>query len=191
MAAPRTDAPKAEETGDSSAPPPASASAPKLAQWMPLLCSIALMPVLAYAVTTFILLPKLQKGLGITPVAATTKEAEGESKEAGTNHSTTASGDSENVPMTKLLVNVSGTMGSRYLLTSLTLVGKGGLKEEVAKHDAQLRDVACGLLSTKTITDIEKPGARNLIRSELISGFNHILGNGSIQEIFLTEFAIQ
>ncbi|MEI6565920.1 MAG: hypothetical protein WCR20_04555, partial [Verrucomicrobiota bacterium] len=119
MAAPRTDAPKAEETGDSSAPPPASASAPKLAQWMPLLCSIALMPVLAYAVTTFILLPKLQKGLGITPVAATTKEAEGESKEPGTNHSTTASGDSENVPMTKLLVNVSGTMGSRYLLTSL------------------------------------------------------------------------
>ena len=61
----------------------------------------------------------------------------------------------------------------------------------MAKHDAQLRDVACGLLSTKTITDIEKPGARNLIRSELISGFNHMLGNGSIQEIFLTEFAIQ
>ena len=43
--------------------------------------------------------------------------------------------------------------------------------------------MASGLLSAKTIADLEKPGARNLIRGELISGFNSILGNAAVQEI--------
>jgi flagellar basal body-associated protein FliL len=51
--------------------------------------------------------------------------------------------------------------------------------------------MACGVLSTKTLADLEKPTARNLIRTELISGFNNILGEAMVQEIYLTEFAIQ
>jgi flagellar FliL protein len=58
-------------------------------------------------------------------------------------------------------------------------------------HDAQLRDMAQSALSTKTLVDLEKPGARNLIRNELISGFNNILGDGTIEEIYFPEFAIQ
>jgi flagellar FliL protein len=64
-------------------------------------------------------------------------------------------------------------------------------KAKVTAHDPQLRDFACGVLATKTIADLEKPGARNMIRSELISGFNNVLGNSLVQEIYLTEFAIQ
>jgi flagellar FliL protein len=62
---------------------------------------------------------------------------------------------------------------------------------KVAQDEPQLRDAACGLLSSKTIPDLEKPGARNLIRGELIAGFNSILGDGSVREIYFTEFAIQ
>ncbi len=43
----------------------------------------------------------------------------------------------------------------------------------------------------KTIADLEKPGARNLIRGELLAGFNNILGDPGVQEIYFTEFAIQ
>ena len=94
--------------------------------------------------------------------------------------------------MNKLLVNVAGTMGSRYLLVSLSIVGADpDFKSKLQAHDPQLRDLACGALSTKTLADLEKPGARNLIRSELISGFNNILGGALVQEIYLTEFAIQ
>jgi len=198
--------PSAEE-GHAHAGDAAAAAAPsKLAQWLPLISSVALMPVLAYAITTFVLLPKLQKGLGLSPVIAKAEGVEGkeshegkeakeskegkEGKESGGEHGASAGG--ENVPLNKLLVNVAGTMGSRFLLTSLSLVGSSpGLKEKVEKNDAQLRDIACGLLGSKTISDLEKPGARNLIRSELISGFNHILGNGAVQEVFFTDFAIQ
>ena len=94
--------------------------------------------------------------------------------------------------MNKLLVNVSGTMGARYLLVSLSVVGTGtDFKEVMNSHDAQLRDMACGALSMKTLADLEKPNARNLIRSELLTGFNNILGDSTVQDIYLTEFAIQ
>ena len=94
--------------------------------------------------------------------------------------------------MNKLLVNVAGTMGSRYLLVSLSVVGNDPeFKTRMQEFEPQLRDMACGALAVKTLADLEKPGARNLIRSELISGFNNILGSAMVQEIYLTEFAIQ
>ena len=37
-----------------------------------------------------------------------------------------------------------------------------------------------GALSSKTLADLEKPGARNLIRTELINGFNNVLGDNSV-----------
>ena len=97
------------------------------------------------------------------------------------------------VPLSgKVLVNIAGTMGTRYLLANVTLVGtQPTLRELVDKNDAELRDVAAGVLASKTIADLEKPGARNLIRTELISVFNTVLGEGAVTELFLTEFAIQ
>ena len=96
------------------------------------------------------------------------------------------------VSLNKLLVNVAGTMGSRYLLSSITLLGDAAdFPARVAQHEPQLRDMASGILNTKTIADLEKPGARNLIRGELLAGFNTILGNSAVREIYFTEFAIQ
>ncbi len=80
--------------------------------------------------------------------------------------------------MNKMLVNVAGTMGARYLLVSVSVVGTASdFKHKMVDHDAQLRDMACGDLATKTLADLENPEPRNVIRSELISGFNNILGD--------------
>ena len=95
-------------------------------------------------------------------------------------------------PVGKPTFNVSGSLGTRLLLTSLTLAGNGGdFKTKVEDNNDQLRDIASTILSSKTIADLEKPESRNLIRAELLSQFNAALGNGFIQEIFITEFAIQ
>jgi flagellar protein FliL len=167
------------------APPPAPPSAGGFKGWLPLIITILLMPGLAFGVAQFVILPQLQKGLGIKTVGASTT-ATGESKKEG------SSGKQESVLMSKMLVNVAGTMGARYLLVSVSVMGTGtDFKQKMEDHDAQLRDMACGDLATKTLADLEKPGARNLIRSELINGFNNILGDSSIQDIYFTEFAIQ
>ncbi len=153
--------------------------------WLPLIANIVLMPVLAYGTVTFMILPKMSVNRHVssseagTPAKASQPERDGKQKVA--------------VPLSaKVLVNVAGTMGTRYLLANITLVGTNAeLKALAEKNDAEMRDAAASALSIKTINDLEKPGARNLIRAELISVFNNILGQGVITDIYLTEFAIQ
>jgi flagellar FliL protein len=179
MADEKTSADAAEEAAK-----PAAAAGGGFKAWLPLIVVIVLMPALAFGVAQFVILPQLQKGLGIK--SSGTGEAAGGSKKDA------AGAKPETVLMNKLLVNVADTMGARYLLVSLSVVGTGtGFKDKMLDHDAQLRDMACGALATKTLADLEKPDARNSIRTELITGFNNILGDSTVQEIYLTEFAIQ
>jgi flagellar FliL protein len=168
----------------------AGASGGGISSWLPLLANIVLMPVLAYATFNFLILPKM-KGTTAAAVSASA-ESHGKEKEKSTGHDGKPVGQ-VTVPLGgKVLVNVAGTMGTRYLLAQVTLVSSNpDLKALEEKHDAALRDSAASALSSKTIADLEKPGARNLIRSELISVFNNILGDNIISDIYLTEFAIQ
>lgn len=153
--------------------------------WLPLIVTILLMPALAFGVAQFIILPQLQKGLGIKTASVPAGNTSQPKKES-------ASAKQESVLMNKLLVNVAGTMGARYLLVSLSVAGAGAdFKDKMQEHDAQLRDMASGALATKTLADLEKPGERNSIRTELMTGFNNILGDSEVQDIYFTEFAIQ
>ena len=172
------------DAAEGSAAPAAQSSGGGFKAWLPLIVTLLLMPALAFGVAQFVILPQLQKGLGIKAAAGS---------EAGSGSKKDAPGAKpESVVMSKLLVNVADTMGARYLLVSLSVVGTGtGFKEKMLDHDAQLRDMACGDLATKTLADLEKPDERNSIRTELITGFNNILGDSVVQEIYLTEFAIQ
>ena len=186
-----------ESASASAAPKPAAAG---VKAWSPLIAAVVLLPVLAYGVTTFILLPKLQAGLGLKPaVKAPAKAAGGHGAAPAGGHGAapatsedTSTDGKVQVPLSKLIVNVSGTMGSRFLMTSLIMVSTTEDFQKVVKeHEAQLKDTAGGILAAKTIPDLEKPGARNIIRSELITAFNHVLGGTIVQEIYFTDFAIQ
>ena len=176
---------KEKETAEESAAPAAVPSGGGFKAWLPLIVCILLMPALAFGVAQFVILPQLQKGLGIK------KSGGGETAGSAAKKDSPKT-KQESVMMNKLLVNVADTMGARYLLVSLSIVGTtADFKDKMLERDAQLRDMACGALATKTLADLEKPGERNLIRSELITGFNNILGDSAVQDIYLTEFAIQ
>ncbi|HTL16932.1 MAG TPA: flagellar basal body-associated FliL family protein [Patescibacteria group bacterium] len=171
----------APAAAEAAAPSPAAPSGFK--SWLPLIITAIAMPALAFVMTQFVLLPQLKKGLGISSGVVAVKAKEPKA---------VADAKRETIPLNKLLVNVAGTMGARYLLVSLSVAGSNSeFKNKVQAHDPQLRDFACGVLATKTIADLEKPGSRNAIRSELLSGFNNILGGALVEEIYLTEFAIQ
>jgi flagellar FliL protein len=170
--------------GAESAPeaPPAKAGG-GMQGWLPLILAVVLMPALAFGMTKFVIVPELQSSLGLK------SPTDG----AGAKSKSGAEAKKTSVPFNKLLVNIAGTMGQRYLLVSVTVVGTGGeaFKAKMTEYDAQLRDMAMGALSSKTLADLEKPGARNLVRTELINGFNNVLGDNSVQEVYLTEFGIQ
>lgn len=165
--------------------------------WLPMVISFIAMPLLAYATTSYLLLPKLQKELGPATGTATgtaagtatgaarTKTAAGSKEKGGAFNKTT-------VQLGRILVNVAGSVGTRYLTSSISVVGTHKeFKERIERSRDQLLDVASSTLGSKTIADLEKPGARNLIRTELMTVFNNALGEGVIEEIYITEMAIQ
>jgi flagellar FliL protein len=180
------------------APPPHAAGRQA---WVPAIIMATTMPLLAYGMTTYVLLPKLQHSLAGAPAEAGAKAAA--TSAAAHSAPNTSGGDSGPreaeagkvkfyATMNKVLVNVAGTLGTRFLVVNMTLVSRRqNFEQEFRDNEAELRHIAIGSLSSKTINDLERPGAKNLIRSELTSLFNSVLGNGAVQELFFTEFAIQ
>jgi flagellar FliL protein len=179
---------KEETAAESSPAAPEAKTGSSFAAWLPLIITVILMPALAFATTRFVLLPQMRKAL--SPVVAAPAEPAGTNVDSGAG---LIDGKPKvTVALTKILVNVAGSLGTRYLMTSVTLVGSDeSLKNKIEQNNAQLLDLATGTLSTKTISDLEKPGARNVIRAELMTVFNNALGGPFIKEIYITEMAIQ
>ncbi len=168
--------------------------------WVPMIATLVMMPLLAYAMTTFVLLPKLRgaaAGTAASPAASAAHAPAPEAKAhgGGGGEEGSKSGGSKTkhtTQLNKVIVNVAGTMGTRFLVVSMTLVSKeADIDAQFKDNEAELRHVAITSLSSKAISDIEKPGAKNAIRSELASLFNAVLGAGMVQEIYFTDFAIQ
>ncbi len=194
----RTTTPVAREVEPEIQPDEAAAAAQKTASaagfktWLPLLATVLTMPALAYAATQFILLPKIKQAMVQSAAPGSDESAAAASKEKDGSPAAAAGKEKMLVPLPKILVNLAGSMMTRYLTMSVTLVGSvPDFKDRIAKNQAQLQDLANGALMTKTIADLEKPGSRNVIRSELLTIFNNALGGPVIQEIYITEQAIQ
>lgn len=92
----------------------------------------------------------------------------------------------------KVIVNVAGTSGTRYIMSTLVMKGTSPKFEKILTENRdQLLDIATGILGSKTIADLEKPGARQQLKIELMSVFNTALGQSLVKEIFIPEWAIQ
>lgn len=182
--------------------------------WLPLIVTLVAMPALAFAATKFMIVPQIQKAVAQASGAhGESTEEGGKAAEADGGHGAPAAAsgghgapaaaagghgggaegkEKPQFVLNKLIVNVAGTMGTRLLMSSITLVGsKADFKAKAEEHVDQLKDLAGTALANKTIAEIEKPGFRNQIRSELITVFNEALGEGAVREVYLTEFAIQ
>lgn len=205
-AKPAGDAPKPDAKSEAAAAVPPSPGGIKAL--LPLILALVFMPVLAYCMTMFVLLPKLQKAVGGGATAEHTEAAatsEHGKAEAGAKHGESKGGGEKaggkegggegktSVALSKAVtVNVAGSMGTRYIMANMTLVGAAaGFESKIKKNDDQLRALAGSVLRTKTITDLEKPGSVNVITGELLTVFNNALGGNVVQEIYLTDFAIQ
>ncbi len=171
--------------------------------YLPLIVTLVAMPLLAYGTTTFLLLPKLQKSMAATSSQESSQESSSDSAAAEEKpHEASSPGESSGgekgakgkkfTQLKKVIVNVAGTMGTRFLVTEITMVSKhAAFEAKFADSEPELRHVTINALSSKTITDLEKPGAKNLIRAELTALYNSVFGAGVVQEIFFTEFAVQ
>jgi flagellar FliL protein len=182
------------------APPAADAAAdapPKGASpWPALIAAIILMPAISFATAEFLLLPKL-RGL-ISQQSVEGGAAHGGEKEAGGHGAKDAHGKEGakgaeiSYDFESVVVNLAGSMGTRFLKASFTLLGTNPkLPEIMAERKKQLQDVAINVLSSRTMADLETPGAKNVVRNELIANFNQALKSDLIEQIYFTDFVIQ
>ena len=179
------------------APAPAKAASP----WPPLLAVIVLMPVVAFVSTQYLVLPKIRGAVaeqGAHGAAEKPGEKGGEKgheekghgeKEGKASHDTAGkiSYDFENV-----VVNLSGSLGTKYLKTSFTLFSSNeNMKKIIEENKKQLLDVAINVLSSHTMADLEAAGAKNVVRNDLIASFNQALHSELIEQLYYTEFVVQ
>ena len=175
----------AEEEKGSAESKDAAAPAKAPSAWGPIIAVLLLMPAISFGVTQYVLIPRITaavvKGGGkAKPAAAEHQEKKGEGK------------PEPSYEFSNIVVNLTGAGGTRYLKASFTVVGsKADFQQTVTANKNQLLDVAISVLGSKSMTDLETAGSKNMVRNDLLESFNQALKEPYVEQLFFTEFVVQ
>jgi flagellar FliL protein len=180
-------APAGEKAAPAAAAP--AASGPKWLAWAIAGSAVVLAPALSWVVADYLLLPHLEKRLA-APVAVeaaapasaeTSGGADGKAKPAPPSYQ-----------FNNVVVNLAGTMGTRYLKTSFIVTGSdAGLANIFEGDKARLTDVTLNVLSSLTLADLEEPGSKNVLREKLVAAYNQTLGRKVADQVYFSDFVVQ
>jgi flagellar FliL protein len=189
--------PEAPAEATSVASAPAKAPAGGIKAWLPVLAAVLLAPAVTWATVEFVLVPRLQKKLAATATAPGEHAAE-PSAHAPAAHGKPGKDGKEpkdagpNYEFQNVVVNLSGTMGTRYLKTSFLVTGAdANIKAIFDGAKPKLTDITLNVLSSLTLADIEEPGAKNVIREKLVAAYNQALGRKVADQVYFSDFVVQ
>ncbi|MBL9215141.1 MAG: flagellar basal body-associated FliL family protein [Opitutaceae bacterium] len=176
---------------------PAAPGGSALKSLLPALAALVLAPATTWGVAEYVLLPRLQQKLAAGPAGAAVASAPaehaapahggGHGKEKGKEGETAATYEFNNV-----VVNLSGTMGTRYLKVSFLVTGAdANLKGLFDTNKARLTDVTLSVLSSLTLADLEEPGSKNVLREKLVAAYNQAIGRRVAEQVYFSDFVIQ
>jgi flagellar FliL protein len=220
MAAEKTEKPEAPATpAPAAAVPEAAPKGGGVMGFLPLILALVLAPVISWVVAEFVLLPRMKLQLALAapapagaqssaptasagehaaaapaehaesakkePKKAEGKKAEGKKGEGG------AAEGPDSFKFDNVVVNLAGTMGTRYLKTSFLVTGRNNLREQFEERQPQLLDATLNTLGSLTLADLEEVGSRNLIRARLIAAYNEVLGMRAVDQIYFSDFVVQ
>ncbi len=171
-------------------------------QWIPALAAVILAPALSFAVAEYVLLPRMAKKLASVKVGEAAEEHEApaaEAKEEGKGHGEKGKegekgggGNPATYEFQNLVVNLAGTMGTRYLKTTFIVTGTDAkIKETFETQKAKLTDITLNVLSSLSLADLEEPGAKNVLREKLVLAYNQALGKKIAEQVYFSDFVVQ
>ena len=172
------------------APQEAPVKPPKAANpWLPVVAVILLVPGISFGLTQFVLIPRIKGAVAESPG----KTADAVAKKTVTEKGQKTDGKPEfSYEFPAIVVNLNGTMGTRYLKVTFTVFSSNqDLQKIMADNRPQLLDVALGVLSSRTLADLEVGGAKNLVRNDLVANFNQALNSDVVTQIYFSEFVVQ
>lgn len=166
--------------------------------WLPAIVAVLLAPAATWATVEFVVVPRLQKKLAAAPAASAEASGESAIAAAPAAHGKTAKSGKEgkesapNYEFQNVVVNLAGTMGTRYLKTSFLVAGAdANIRAVFEGAKPKLTDVTLNVLSSLTLADLEEPGAKNVIREKLVAAYNQALGRKVADQVYFSDFVIQ
>jgi flagellar FliL protein len=188
--------PEAKEAAPAVASGSAAAAAASggMGSWLPAIVVVLVAPAASWAVTEFALLPRLQAKLVAPAVPGAASAAP-----AAPAHETSSKAEGKGGPVqpptyefSNVVVNLAGTMGTRYLKTTFMITGtEPGLHAEFEDNKAKLTDVTLNVLSSLTLADLEEPGSKNVLREKLVTAYNQALGRKVAEQVYFSDFVVQ
>jgi len=95
-------------------------------------------------------------------------------------------------PLDSFIVNLSDQGGKRYLRVTMTLeLSDPKIAEQLTPRLPQVRDAILMILPNKKVEELQTTEGKHALRTELMAKLNEMAGNGSVKNIFFTEFVIQ
>jgi flagellar basal body-associated protein FliL len=91
-----------------------------------------------------------------------------------------------------IVVNPSGTNGTRYLCTTVALeITDPVVEAEATAREAQVRDLLIEILSRRTVTELSSLEMRDHIRDEIGKSVNTLLTSGEVDGVYFSNFVLQ
>ncbi len=196
--------PAAPEKAPAEAAPAKPAKGGVLKTWLPVALAVLVAPAACWGVAEYVLLPRMEKRLAtvvaLGPEAAAEhaapaekKAASGHGEKKGHGKEEGAAGAGDTYEFANVVVNLAGTMGTRYLKVSFVVTGAkpDTIKAAFEENKARLTDVTLGVLSSLTLADLEEPGAKNVLREKLVTAYNQALGAAIADQVYFSDFVVQ
>ena len=205
MAEKKSDPAPASGDAPSAPPPPSKSGGGGIKAMLPSILAIVLAPTATVAVAHFLIMPRFETALksaladpqaaaehaSAAPAPAAAKGGHGgaPAKAGGkaSAHGVAAAGEGDSYRFDNVVVNLSGTMGTRYLKVGFLVSGKRA--DVASRFEAvrpQLGDVTLAVLSSLTLSDLEEAGSKNLIRERLLAAYNQALGSRVVDNLYFS-----
>ena len=95
-------------------------------------------------------------------------------------------------PLDVFIVNLLSNDSNRYLKCKIDLeLDSPRVQEEISKKLPVIRDLTIGVLSSKTIEEIQTLKGKDKLKREIRKKINEILTKGEIKNVYFTKFVIQ
>ena len=150
-------------------------------------------PVASLVVAQFVMVPILQRKLAQPlPAAAAAPAASAPESKGGKGGKEGKDANPPSYEFSNVVVNLAGTMGTRYLKTTFLVTGAdSGLKGVFEENKARLTDITLNVLSSLTLADLEEPGSKNVLREKLVGAYNEALGRKVADQVYFSDFVVQ
>lgn len=95
-------------------------------------------------------------------------------------------------PLDQFIVNLLSQNGSRFLKVKMDLeLSDAKLTAELDKKKPLIRDIVIRTLTSKTYQEVSTGRGKEKLKDELVDRINSVLADGSIKNIYFTEFVVQ